>query len=91
LSIFDQHSTGVRAFLRTGRHGAKRIHWNPPFESALYIEKDAQGHCCGVALQDADFADIDPRHHAVSDRMFDVEEYVLEILELPSNQLSLPL
>jgi hypothetical protein len=91
LSIFDQHSTGVRAFLRTGRHGANRILWDPPFESALHIEKDSQGRCCGVALQDAEFADIDPRYHTVSDRMFDVEDYVLEILELPSNQLSLPL
>jgi hypothetical protein len=91
LSIFDQHVTGVRAFVRTGRHGPSRIHWDPPFESGLSLQNDTKGRCCGVALQDAQFAEMDPRHHTESSHLFCTEDYALEILELPSRQMSLPL
>lgn len=75
--------SGVKARVRTGRHGRDAIEWSQPFESALFLMKDLKGRTCLVALQDADFAEFDPRHDVEGENLLITEDYALEILQVP--------
>lgn len=81
--LFRDYSTGVQARVRTGRHGRDAVEWSEPFVAALYLQRDPQGRVSCLALLDRDFAEFDPRHDAESGTVFNTEDYLLEILELP--------
>ena len=83
MSIFDRFQTGVRAKVRTGRHGDQAIRWSDPIEVPLHLQKDSSGACCLVALQGVDFAEFDPRYNHESASLLVTEDYALEVLELP--------
>jgi len=83
-SIFDSHESGARALVRTGRHGRTCIEWSEPFETTLYLQKDRKGEVCVVALENpSDFAEFDPRYNRETETLLTIEDYALEILELP--------
>ncbi len=80
----DAFESGVRALVRTGRHGRTAIEWEQPCAATLYLQKDRQGRCCVLALQDRDdFAEFDPRHHSEGEGFFQTEDYALEVLQIP--------
>jgi hypothetical protein len=74
---------GVRALVRTGRHGRTAIKWSEPFEVELHLQKDLSGRACVLALKGHDFAEFDPRHDGESCDLFTTEDYALEILRVP--------
>lgn len=74
---------GVRALVRTGRHGRTAIEWSEPFEVELHLQKDHAGRVCVLALKGHDFAEFDPRHDAEGCDLFTTEDYALEILRVP--------
>ncbi len=80
----DAHPDGVRALVRTGRAGRDAVEWSEPFESALYLQRDAAGRVCVLALRDANFAEFDPRHSEESPGLFVIEDYYLELLRVPA-------
>lgn len=75
--------SGVKAIVRTGRHGRDAIEWSQPFESSLFLMKDRAGRTCLVALKDVDFAEFDPRHEVEGENLLITEDYALEILQVP--------
>jgi hypothetical protein len=79
----DKLETGVRALVRTGRHGRTAIDWSAPFEVELHLQKDRAGRVCVLALKGHDFAEFDPRHDAEGCDLFTTEDYALEILRVP--------
>jgi hypothetical protein len=83
MALLDEYETSVRARVRTGRHGPNAVQWGEPFVCGLYLQKTSAGQVCGLALQDVDFAEFDPRREAESERVFVTEDYLLEILDIP--------
>lgn len=75
--------SGVKAMVRTGRHGRDAIEWSQPFEAALYLQKDRAGKTCVLALKDLDFAEFDPRHDVEGENLLITEDYALEIIQVP--------
>jgi hypothetical protein len=74
---------GVKAMVRTGRHGRNAIEWSEPFEAVLYLQKDRAGKNCVVALKDQDFAEFDPRRDVEGENLLISEDYALEIIQVP--------
>lgn len=56
--------------------------WAEPFEGKLSIQKNAQGRAVGVSIEDADFADFDPRHDLQDNGELVTEDYYLQVLAL---------
>ena len=79
---FDQHASGVQALVRTGRAGEHSVNWSTPFWTGLHLERDKNGCTCVLGLQDAEWAEYDPRNCEESDGVFTAEDYYLEIIQI---------
>ncbi|SHJ71487.1 DUF3150 domain-containing protein [Pseudomonas luteola] len=79
---FPSIVNGTRARVRTGRLGSREILWSQPFDAELYVQHDAKGQVCELALKDVVFAFFDPRQHAETPSLLVAEDYALEILEI---------
>lgn len=82
---YEQLNNGCVVMGRVGRAGRHAVEWEPEQEFSLYVQKNAKGQTCCIAIRGRDdFAEFDPRYCAEGNVLI-VEDYYFEVRAVVSN------
>jgi hypothetical protein len=70
---------------RCGRAGRDDVEWEPVREHTLFVQKDARGCTCLIAICGKAFAEFDPRHDQEGEHLLLSEDYYFEVTEVVSD------